>query len=144
MSTYQIRSFERAMQTTNEWLDELDAAFGWDDKQRTYRCFRAVIHALRDRLPLEESTQLAAQLPMVLTGVYYDGWNPSKTPMSSIRTRDQFLEHVVDAYGAPDISAPDEMATLVFGLLEDRITAGEIEDVKSSLPEQIRTLWPEN
>jgi uncharacterized protein (DUF2267 family) len=31
----------------------------------------------------------------------------------------------------------------VFELLSNKITSGEIEDVRNSLPEELRTLWPE-
>jgi uncharacterized protein (DUF2267 family) len=31
----------------------------------------------------------------------------------------------------------------VFELLSKKISAGEVEDVRSSLPEELRNLWPE-
>jgi uncharacterized protein (DUF2267 family) len=42
------------------------------------RIIQAVFHALRNRLSHEESFQLLAQLPMVLKGVYADGWHFDK------------------------------------------------------------------
>ncbi len=142
MTTTGVRNLDRAMHKTNEWLGELDEEFGWDDRQRTYKSLRAVLHALRDRLQVNEAVQLAAQLPMTVKGMYFDGWNPSQTPLK-IRSDEEFLQRVVEEYGAPDASAPDEMAAVVFRHLERHVSGGEIEDVKSGLPEKIRRLWPE-
>ena len=141
MPTTGTQALERALHKTNEWLSELDEAFGWEDRQRTYHAFRAVTHALRDRLQVEEAVQLAAQLPLVLKGVYFDGWTPTKTPVT-MRTQEEFLERVMSEYGGPNASAPDEMTRIVFGLLQRRVTGGEIDDVKASLPAAILELWP--
>lgn len=142
MSSTGVRNLDRATHKTNEWLNELDEEFGWDDKQRTYQSLRSVLHALRDRLRTEESVQLASQLPMMIKGMYFDGWNPSKTPIK-IRSRDEFLERIIDEYGGPNASAPDRMATVVFRHLERHVSEGEIDDVKASLPTQLRQIWPE-
>jgi len=37
---------------------------------------------------------------------------------------------------------PEEACRTVFGVLEERMTGGEIEDVKRILPAPIRDLWP--
>jgi uncharacterized protein (DUF2267 family) len=143
MSTTGIRNLDRAIHKSNEWINELDEEFGWNDKQRTYQSLRAVLHALRDRLRAEESVQLAAQLPMTIKGMYFDGWKPSKTP-TKIRNQEEFLQRIVDEYGGPDASAPDQMARAVFRHLDRHVSKGEIDDVKASLPEQLRQLWPES
>jgi uncharacterized protein (DUF2267 family) len=33
-----------------------------------------MLHALRDRLPPEIAVHLSAQLPMLVRGIYYEGW----------------------------------------------------------------------
>ncbi|GBD42315.1 hypothetical protein HRbin39_01705 [bacterium HR39] len=38
---------------------------------------------------------------------------------------------------------PEQIARAVFELLNEKITRGEIEDVRRSLPKHIRELWPE-
>ena len=63
-----IDAVDTTIQTTNIWLNELDQAMGWDHRQRTYRLLRAVLHALRDRLPVNEATDLGAQLRANLAG----------------------------------------------------------------------------
>ena len=48
---------------------------------------------MRDRIPIDESAQLAAQLPMLIRGVYYEGWVPSHTPQTYHDVR-AFLDRV--------------------------------------------------
>jgi uncharacterized protein (DUF2267 family) len=46
------------------------------------RVLRAWLHCLRDRLSVEVAAHFAAQLPELLRGVFYDGWNPSRVPQT--------------------------------------------------------------
>ncbi|AKB78938.1 hypothetical protein MSHOH_2455 [Methanosarcina horonobensis HB-1 = JCM 15518] len=48
----------------------------WESKDRADQALRATLHTLRDRLTIEEIVQLAAQLPLPIKGMYYDGWIP--------------------------------------------------------------------
>ena len=41
---------------------------------------RAWLHNLRDRLSVEVAAHFAAQLPELLRGVFFDGWNPGRVP----------------------------------------------------------------
>ncbi|MEV4320363.1 DUF2267 domain-containing protein [Actinocrispum sp. NPDC049592] len=56
-----------------DWLDI-------DDMHQTYRVVRTWMHLLRDRLPVNSAAHLAAPLPELLRGVFYDGWRPSRVP----------------------------------------------------------------
>jgi len=59
-----------------------DAAeqLGTDDRHFAYRVLRAWLHTVRDRLPVVGAAHFAAQLPELLRGVYYDGWDPAAVP----------------------------------------------------------------
>ena len=95
MTTTEIPAYQRTLQTTTESLGELNSEMGRDDPQQAYRMLRAVLMALRDRMTVEEATDLGAQLPMLIRGFYYEGFNPSKTPTSE-RNRQAFLERVAE------------------------------------------------
>jgi uncharacterized protein (DUF2267 family) len=140
MSVMDIAAFQSTLQTTNGWLNELTAEMGRDDSQQAYRVLRAVLVALRDRLTVEEATDLGAQLPMLIRGFYYEGWNPSKTPTGE---RDQlsFLNRVAENL-LPVDGDPARVTRAVFKVVESHITAGEIAHVKSNLPSDVQTLWP--
>jgi uncharacterized protein (DUF2267 family) len=96
---------------------------------------------LRDRLTVEEVAQLGAQLPMLIRGFYYEGWDPTGKPLR-VRHREQFLERILQEFRRDDDIDPEEVARAVFMVLEKRVTEGEIEDVKCVLPAEIRDLWP--
>src|SRR5690606_36390902 len=81
-----LQSIDQTVQLTHIWINELDSALGWNNKPRSYRLLRCVLQALRDWLQVNEATDLAAQLPTLLRGVYYDQWRPQSTPVNE---RDQ-------------------------------------------------------
>jgi uncharacterized protein (DUF2267 family) len=87
-------SISTTVDKTNRVLKEIEEANAWPKERRneSYAALRAVSHALRDRLTVEESAHLAAQLPMLIRGLYYEGWNPARVPVKM--NKEQFLERV--------------------------------------------------
>ncbi|HMB03876.1 MAG TPA: DUF2267 domain-containing protein [Isosphaeraceae bacterium] len=135
--------FEGTYQTTNAWLKELMEELDWQDRHRAYRALRAVLHALRDRLTVEETADLGAQLPMLIRGLYYEGWTPSGKPVKE-RKKEDFLAHIEAAFRDDPAIFSEAVAGAVFKVLQRHVSAGEIGDVKQILPAQIRALWPED
>jgi uncharacterized protein (DUF2267 family) len=140
MSATDIAAFRSTLQTTNDWLNQLQAELGRDDPQQAYRTLRAVLMALRDRLTVEEATDFAAQLPTWIRGFYYEGWNPTKNP-SGERDRQSFLDHVAKNL-APVDGDPAEVTRAVLKVVQNHVTAGAVEHVRSNLPGDVQTLWP--
>jgi uncharacterized protein (DUF2267 family) len=132
--------FDTTVHKTNVWLKDLMTELGWEDKHKAYLALRVTLHALRDRLTIDEVAQLGAQLPMLMRGFYYEGWRPSNTPRRE-RHREQFLSHI-SAQFPDDPVNPEQVAHAVFMLLFARVSTGEIEDVEQVLPSEIRDLWP--
>jgi uncharacterized protein (DUF2267 family) len=120
-------------------LNELLERLAWRDQQRAYRALRAVLHALRDRLSVNDASHLAAQLPMLFRGLYYEGYHPTGKPLAE-RQKTEFLTHVKAEF--PDESFDIEtVVRAVLYVLMKHITPGEVEKVKNSMPEEIRSLW---
>ena len=68
--------FDTTVHKTHVWLNDIMQELGWEDRHKAYLGLRTTLHALRDRLTVEETAQLAAQLPMLIRGLYYEGWDP--------------------------------------------------------------------
>jgi uncharacterized protein (DUF2267 family) len=143
MSAVGLESLERTVQLTHVWINELDERLGWNNKPRAYRLLKAVLHALRDRLQLNELADLAAQLPALLRGAYYEQWRPSATPVKN-RSKAAFLARIDEDFKRDPLPNTAQAVIAVFELLSAKISEGEISDVRHALPEEIRTLWPEH
>ncbi len=141
MSATSLDVFETTLQITHTWFNELMQTLGWQDKHRAYLALRATLHALRDRLTLEELAHLSAQLPMLVRGIYFEGWDPTDQPQR-IRQKEGFLARIEQEFATGEPLDADRVARAVFALLTHHIAAGEIEHVKHVLPSDIRDLWP--
>ena len=141
MSMTGLDVFDRTVYKTNSWLNKLMEVLGWQDKHRAYLALRVTLHALRDRLTVEEVAQLGAQLPMLIRGFYYEGWDPTGKPQK-VRRKEQFLAYIEGYFSGDESVDPEQIARAVFTVLEHRVTEGEIEDVKHILPAELRELWP--
>jgi uncharacterized protein (DUF2267 family) len=140
MSASGLKVFDETLQVTNSWLKDLMEMLYTDDRQLAYCGLRAVLHALRDELEPEMAVHLAAQLPMLVRGFYYEGWKPSRTPTPN-RHLDAFYQAIrTEMRGHPEVQA-DRLMGAVFDLLASRIDAGEVRKVARSLPREIRDLW---
>lgn len=141
MSAVGLESIDHTFQLTHEWINDLDTLLRWNDKHRSYRVLAIVLHALRDWLPINESADLAAQLPTHLRGVYYEQWRPATVPVKK-RSKADFLARINAAFINDPLPESEFTVTAVLLLLSDKITAGEISDAREALPADLRALWP--
>ena len=140
MSATGLEVFDKTLQSTNTWLKEIGEQIG-PDRQRCYQALRAVLFSLRDRLHPDEAAHLAAQLPMLVRGIYYEGYRPAGKP-ERIRSRDEFLQKINDHLELTRPLGADEAARAVFSVLDHYLDPGEMAEVKQSLPQEIRSLFP--
>ena len=114
----------------------------WDDDQRAWTLVRAVLHALRDRLGEDEAVQIAAQLPTIWRGVWFEGWKPHRAP-DKTRTEEAFLARVREHARPLEIFDVDGVVRGVFTVLARHLPKGEIESLRGVLPARIAALVPE-
>lgn len=142
MSHTNVSNINESVHKTQLWLNELTETGVFEDQDQAYSGLRAVLQALRDRLTVDEAVHLASELPMVVRGFYYEGWKPASMPVKidSPAEFDELIRHHLSQGSNID---PRAATRAVFGLLNDRISAGEIAHVREMLPDEIRALWPE-
>ena len=142
MSATGLEVLDKSVQTTNIWLDEIMEEIG-PDRRVAWNSLRAVLHALRDRLPLDQAAHLGAQLPIVIRGLYYDQWYPAGKP-EKWRTQDEFIARLNEELSDTRPTDPRDAARAVFRTISNHVSPGQVDKVRESLPEDIRRLWPED
>jgi uncharacterized protein (DUF2267 family) len=140
MHVSELNGLETTIQKTHEWLKDIMNAIGADDAHLAYGALRSVLHALRDRLTVDEAVQLGAQLPMLIRGLYYEGWCPRGKPAKTHKA--EFLDAIGHQFPGPDRLHPEVLARAVLKVLSRHVSAGEVRDVKAILPAELRDLWP--
>ncbi|ACB95755.1 DUF2267 domain-containing protein [Beijerinckia indica] len=138
MSATGLEVFDKTLQTTNTWLDEIEATIG-PDRKVAWKVLSIVLHKLRDRLPVELSAHLGAELPLLVRGVYYDQFQPAKQPTDY--NLDEFIVEV--SKWLSDIRPLDakEAIRAVFMVLSRHLSPGQIANVQDALPHDLRGFW---
>lgn len=137
-----IDVLEKSEQETNIWLNEIEERLGTQDRRLAFNALKATLHAVRDRIGADNAVHLAAQLPLIIKGLFFENWRPSETPTRE-RDRETFLANA-DANVYRGIGIEPELAVrAVLEVMAGHIDGAEIEKVRRLFPENMRDLWPE-
>lgn len=142
MSASGVTVLDHTVQETNVWLKAIADQLHLEDRHHAYSALRAVLHALRDRLPPEVAVHLGAQLPMLVRGLYYEGWHMAGKPTKD-RSVQEFADHVLE--GLPPKFPLDPLTATrgVFEVLWEKVDPGEFAKLMDHLPDSLRTLRPQ-
>jgi uncharacterized protein (DUF2267 family) len=133
----ELEVINRSVEKAHIWLGELADELGTEDRRTAYRVLRAFLHAIRDRLPVEEAAQLAAQMPLLIRGIYYEGWRPAATPVQ-YRDLDSFLRRVAEEASLAGETEASFAAAAAARVLHRHISEGELADVSAVFPEGLK------
>ncbi len=143
MSTPGLDVFDITLQKTHVWLNDIMSELACEgDRKAAYVALRSVLHALRDHLTIEEAADLGAQLPLLIRGIYYEGWTLTGKSVKE-RTKEAFLGHLRHAFTDNETINVENVARAVLRVLTTHVGNGEIAQVKRLLPAALRSLWPD-
>ena len=126
VKTSGIGTLDHAPQVAAEWLNALCEELDWNDRKRAYRLLRETLHALRDNLPVEQSADLASHMPILIRGLYFEGWDPAAIPTHP-RERGTFLDRVAARFDPASGEDTEKAVAAVITLLQRRISVDEID-----------------
>lgn len=137
MSFTGVGSLDRSIDKSNAWLAGIEEGFGTHDRRLAYRVARAWLHSLRDRLTVEVAAHFAAQLPELLRGVFYDGWNPSRVPLKY--GRPEYVARFAREARIHQSDVPKAVA-VVTATVRQHVSAGAVAEAFALLPGDLREL----
>lgn len=133
--------FERAVHEADRLLRMISDELGHPDRGIAYHALRGTLKAVRDRLPPDEACDFAAQLPLLVRGLYFDGYHPHGKPETL--DRDAFLGRVQRELDAARPVNTEKATRAALAILAQRVSAGEWEQVRQAMPKDVRSLFPE-
>jgi uncharacterized protein (DUF2267 family) len=142
MSATGLEVFDRTLQITNTWLDEVMETLP-RDRKLAWHILGSVLRTIRDRVPVNLSAHLGAQIPLLVRGTYYDQWRPSETP-KAWRSADEFLSIISEELSSQKPVDAKDAAQAVFRVLNHHVDPNQVEKVRHALPEDVQALWPRN
>lgn len=131
--------FDHALQRADAWISEMMRELGTDDPRLAYHALAASLQTLRDRLPVDEAAQLAAQLPIFVRGLFFEGWHPASTPVRANRAED--LIHLFEQKsGDGHAIDPERAIAASFEVLRRHVSRGELASLANVLPASLAEL----
>jgi uncharacterized protein (DUF2267 family) len=136
-----IKAIKKTLQTSSRFLRHMMDTGEFQDQGQAFLVLRASLKALRDRIEPDEAIHLGSQLPALLRGFYFEGWNFHGKPIHD-RTVDAFLSSVkAHLYGHDEIDL-SRVVPVAMKVVLDMIDQGEAIQVLHSIPKEIRELYP--
>lgn len=136
-----MSTLETTLEKSYIWLNHLQAQLNMNRREDAYRLLKVVLHELRDRLPVTEAAHFGAQLPMLIRGLYYEGFRPRETTRKD-KSLQPFLKAVEKKMPRFYPKPPSELLKGVFETFNEFVSAGELKDVKSCFSQEVRDFWP--
>ena len=140
MSNTGLRVFDETLHATNTWLHEITSRMGWEDREKGYRLLRVCLHAIRDRMPVGEAAHLSAHLPLLLRGVFFESWRPSQVPVL-VHEVEEFLAALRKGFASERDFDAEAAFREVVDVMRMHVSAGELEDVRRVMPDELKRLW---
>jgi uncharacterized protein (DUF2267 family) len=115
-----------------------------DDIDRAGRILSSILHGLREVITVEESLQLISQFPMFLKAVYVNRWTTRKK--HKVKNMTDFIDLIRELDGVTALHdfGSEEIAenyiNSTFMILRKYISLGELEDIRTVLPKDIKSI----
>jgi uncharacterized protein (DUF2267 family) len=131
--------FDAGVREARDWIADVARETGLDE-HGALTALRVVLRALRDETTARQNSHFAAEMPTLIRGLYFEGWDPGR-PRIVDHDRAEFLRRVRAYVGNDDPSFDVARVTVgVFRVLERRMP-GPMARIAHMLPRELRALW---
>ena len=128
-------TFDTAVQKGNIWLKDIEQAGKLRSRFQAYAALRSVLHALRDCLPPAEAVKFSAQMPLMVKGVFFDGWKLTPKPLRLSRV--EFDAHIRRSLKEQTGVDPYTALKAVLTALHRHISPSVLETIQTVLPREV-------
>ncbi|ELR17106.1 uncharacterized protein ACA1_057410 [Acanthamoeba castellanii str. Neff] len=134
--------FAPALAKANQWLSDIRAQCDLHDLHQAYTLLRAVFFTIRDWSGVLDNISLTEKLPMLLRGIYYEGWKAVE-PRDEVRTIGDFYDTIKYHLGTTPGPLADNLELNTINALQVirvHLPQGDFKKVMNAVPEDMRKL----
>jgi uncharacterized protein (DUF2267 family) len=139
MSASGLDFFDKTVQNTTVWLQIMDDL--GPDRRRAWHTRGVVLRTPRDRLSPELGGNLAAELPLLVLGAYYDQNRPSDHRSRGGST-EYFLVPAADGLKATRPANPRGATRAALMTLAHHVDLCQSANVRDALLQDVQKRWP--
>ncbi|PXX91626.1 hypothetical protein DIT71_07030 [Marinobacter vulgaris] len=135
-----INIVDHNIKTINTWLNDISNELDGIGEEEAWARLKAVLQTLRDRITVTEAADFAAQLPIIVRGLYFEGWHPAETP-HKWRDRADYMDafnHKLEGE-----ANGEETLKAVLRVLDRHLDSNELIQIKEMHPKELWDLWPQ-
>lgn len=136
-TTTKVSALDHAAHSAHTWVSDVARELDTEDHEFAYRVLRAWLRTLRDRLTVEAGAHFAAQLPDLIRGIFYAGWDPSDLPMKY--DVDEYVERFADEATIARVDVGKAAAATTAAALH-HLPAAQVEKALGQLPPELRAV----
>jgi uncharacterized protein (DUF2267 family) len=127
-----MHPFTKLTQTADPWVESMMAELRVADPYKAVRALGAGLAALRELLTPQEASRFAGRLPVLVRGLFFEGWDPQVRPRE-IHHRSQLLALLGQKY-APHADLPTDLLLAAFlAVLNQRLRPEEMAEIARKL-----------
>ncbi|UZH55070.1 DUF2267 domain-containing protein [Salinimicrobium tongyeongense] len=140
-------SFDKFAKEAYDYVNDLARDLGHpEEKERVLIIWRAVMHALRDRIHMGEAMQLMDPLPTIFRGIYAENWKYNEKPPNTFSSIEEMKEEVKSLqaqYGEEDFpwkKPTEEIISITINSLDRFLQGKQLQHLKDQLPKEVKEL----
>ena len=139
----EIRALKKTNDHTIIFLKKMMNTGEFRSPDHAFVVLRATMKALRDRIGPGEAFHLGGQLPALLRGYFFEGYDMTnvKKVQGTSRGVNQFMGEVKDYIDQYDFMDLEKVVPIALNVLLQSIDQGEADQIVNQLPTEIQNLF---
>lgn len=133
---------DTSLQQAHEWLSAVNGELDTWDEKSGLAALRAALHVVRDSLTMAQVIELGECLPVLIRGLYYEGWSPKRQAEHAAEPGDVMKSARHDIYGHNELAPAEKALRACFNVLDRLLPQDEVRSVLNALPASVQQLWP--